>query len=135
MKDSDNWEHRWFGVWQHEVEGLSHLFDIEYFPDVKEWSRSKDDVREDVIVQLTTAPFTSTTTEPPQPCGICGYAFVQGETWRTNGTWKWPEHVAHYIQEHSIALPIMMMASLSKATEAESIDFSSLDSPQPPRKE
>jgi hypothetical protein len=68
---------------------------------------------------------------PPQHCIICGVKCGSRE--RTDGVWRWPESLAHYVITHGVKLPAELVEHMAKSGfEPPRVDVRSLRESLPP---
>lgn len=72
------------------------------------WERER---RSLIAAYLGSAPVLDTVDEKPT-CIICGAESGRGE--RTDGVWRWPESLAHYVAAHGVKLPNELMQHMER---------------------
>lgn len=65
-------------------------------------------------------------------CLICGIA--AGSKERTDGAWRWPEGLAHYVVEHGVKLPLELVQKMERLEfQAPAVDVKALQAQLAPK--
>jgi hypothetical protein len=98
-KQFPDWDQRWFGYWRVR-DAEAHLPRLADFIDPT-W-QPEDKKR--LIDYLRGAPLALATCAGFVKCLLCSRQLELGSH-RSDGTWLWPDDLAHYVEEHEVRLP------------------------------
>jgi hypothetical protein len=91
------------------------------------WEKGR---RKDIAMYLMNAAIIDEDNELHE-CRICGLA--AGYRDRTDGVWRWPEGLAHYVTAHGVQIPPELVASMAKRDfKPPQVDIDTLKSQLPP---
>jgi hypothetical protein len=109
MNNTENWNHKWFGVWMETAPVYGKCPSINDF--IEKTSIDYQD-KEQIAVYLETAQVVATTSRLRFPCVLTGKKFSGSLSYRTDGKWLWPDDLAYYVREHHVRLPDKMVETI-----------------------
>jgi hypothetical protein len=69
------------------------------------------EIREKVISYLSQAPIALAGQIPQRRCGLCD-DLVYPASYRSDGTWLWPDHLSHDVEKHNFCIPNAMVKDI-----------------------
>lgn len=109
MSVLDDWNHKWFGMWQ------------EYGPAWANCPSARSFVFPEVVADydkirlrhyLTTAQEIASTSRSSLPCPFTGDRIPGSLTFRTDGEWHWPDDLPDYIERFDVAIPTAWLRAI-----------------------
>ena len=109
MSILDDWNHRWFGMWQ------------EYGPAYANCPSARNFVFPEIVARydklrlrqyLTTAQEIAATSRSSFPCPFTGKRIPGSITFRTDGEWHWPDDLPDYIDRFDLAIPTAFLRAI-----------------------
>lgn len=94
------WNQHWFGYWRVN-DKETHLPLLADFVDPT-W---QPEDKMSLIAYLKGAPLALVTSGHFLKCSLCSRELQRGAH-RSDGTWLWPDSLAHYVEEHGVRLPL-----------------------------
>ncbi len=102
MSVLDQWNHRWFGVWQEYGPAYESCPHVREFV-VPEVASHYDKVR--LREYLTKAQIVASTSRRSFPCPFTGKRIAGSISFRTDGEWLWLDDLPDYIDHFNVAIP------------------------------
>jgi len=100
LQRASTWSHNWFGFWQTEPENDPMLPVVKDFIDPS-WN---PDDKDRIIAYLTNAPIVVAAATDSEDCLLCSSDQLTS-CFQSDGSWLWPEDLAHYVACHGVVLP------------------------------
>jgi hypothetical protein len=104
---SQKWPYKWFGFRGDEKKYIGKFYTLEDYVD----TTCQPEIREKVISYLSQAPIALAGQIPQRRCGLCD-DLVYPASYRSDGTWLWPDHLSHDVEKHNFCIPNAMVKDI-----------------------
>lgn len=129
MLSPSNWPHRWFGFWKEDGPEYRACPSLSQWPSEalaqNEMARILTFLRGGAVVCVTQVGVRN--------CVLCGRRLSGSRECLSDGLWLWPGELAHYLEEHGVAVPLPLRKhiELSPAPDANrQVDPAQLEWPE-----
>lgn len=110
MNHFENWPHNWFGFWRPINIHKPERPPMEQFVD-PDWDPAE---KEQALLYLDKTKVVIVAGMPSVKCGLCGQDTGNPSAHKSDGTWVWPEGLAHLVRKHGVRLPDRMIEHMRR---------------------